>query len=387
MRLEKILNEFDPYADLRHKLTRGMMVDKLRHDLDVVVKGSDAFALGFVHRNPEVAANVVNRLSTLFVDESNQAREAQMEGAAEFIDAQLEDARRQLEAKELDLRRYKEAHVGKLPEHSQANMGTLQRLQLESESLAESLRTARERQLLLERAAMTPGAPLPQAPAAAAETSAELGQLRAQLAALRSRSTDEHPDVQALTDRIALLQKRQDVTSPATSAGPGAASESTPSLARLQLEQVRLEIADLEAKRSEMDRRMAFFQRRIDDTPQTEQELATLTRDYQKLSENYLGFLKKKFDTQVAERLERRWRTAHFRVLDPAYPPEKPSFPKPWLFILLGAVLGLGSGVGVSLLAELLDHSIKGLRELEAVLPYPVLAAFPHVTPFKRPRP
>jgi capsular polysaccharide biosynthesis protein len=49
-------------------------------------------------------------------------------------------------------------------------------------------------------------------------------------------------------------------------------------------------------------------------------------------------------------------------------------------------VLGLGSGVGVSLLAELLDHSIKGLRELEAVLPYPVLAAFPHVTPFKRPR-
>jgi hypothetical protein len=47
------------------------------------------------------------------------------------------------------------------------------------------------------------------------------------------------------------------------------------------------------------------------------------------------------------------------------------------LFTVMGVLLGLGVGVGVAVAAHFLDHSIKSVRELEGLLPYPVLAVLP----------
>ena len=71
-----------------------------------------------------------------------------------------------------------------------------------------------------------------------------------------------------------------------------------------------------------------MFQGRVEETPRTEQELATLTRDYQQLNQNYLDLLRKKMDAQMAERLQDQWKTDNFRILDPAFLPEGPS-PEP----------------------------------------------------------
>ena len=71
---------------------------------------------------------------------------------------------------------------------------------------------------------------------------------------------------------------------------------------------------------------MGGLRARVDDTPRTEQELTTLTRDYEKLRENYAALLAKQMDAQMAGRLERRWRGGRFRMLDPADLPDKPDF-------------------------------------------------------------
>jgi len=81
----------------------------------------------------------------------------------------------------------------------------------------------------------------------------------------------------------------------------------------------------------------------------------------------------------MSERLESRWKGERFSIVDSARLPEKPYFPNQSLFLLAGLVLGLAAGVGLSLVADVLDHSIKSPTEVESMLPFPLLVTVPHV--------
>jgi succinoglycan biosynthesis transport protein ExoP len=368
VRLERIIRELNPYPKMATRPLH-VVVDEMRNAVQLTQKGSDTFEVAYENADPQMAMQVLNRLVSLFVEETNEARTEQVEGTADFLETQLQEARKQLEDKDQEIRSYKEANLGRLPEQMSGNLGILQRLQAEKQSLLDNLRLAREKQALLERGLVSE--------AFAADTvprslSAELKQLNDQLADLRTRDTDEHPDVQALLARIARLKAR--LAEQARTEGAAAVDP-----ARAQLLAAKAEVTRLEAEGAEIDKRIDEVQRRVDAAPRVEQGLANLTRDYVKINDNYVDLFKKKQDADMAKRLEQRWRSERYRVLERAYLPEVPSFPKPWLFALLGAILGLGSGLGAAVLAEYLDHSVKGLRELEANVPIPVLAVLPDI--------
>jgi uncharacterized protein involved in exopolysaccharide biosynthesis len=198
---------------------------------------------------------------------------------------------------------------------------------------------------------------------------------------LRSLYTDEHPDVQGLRSRIARLEAR------AAMAPEDLPPASDPSslITREQLQRATADVARLAARHADLEKRIAEIRARVEDTPRTEQELATLTRDYQNLSENYTALLNKKLDAQMAGRLEQRWKGARFRMLDPAHLPEKPDFPKPWIVLGLGVFLGFLSGLGASVAAELLDPTVKDVEGLQRILDYAVLARIPHLPSMSEP--
>ena len=158
-----------------------------------------------MHQNPYKAQEVTNRLATLFITESIKARESQVEDAVDFLVTQVRDARAELEAKEEALRRFKEARMGRLPEQLNTNIATMQMLQQELRTVEESLLFARERRAAgpLWAADHVPAAPrAPHRP----PLREDLSTLRRQLASMRGRYTDEHPDVQNLRSRIARLE-------------------------------------------------------------------------------------------------------------------------------------------------------------------------------------
>jgi uncharacterized protein involved in exopolysaccharide biosynthesis len=114
--------------------------------------------------------------------------------------------------------------------------------------------------------------------------------------------------------------------------------------------------------------------------PAREQELLSLTREYDQLQKNYSSLLEKKLSAEMAARLEHRWQGAHFRILDPASMPERPySRVGSLVLALIGMFMGAGFGVALAAVAEFLDDSIKSLKELEALVPRPVLVSVPHV--------
>ena len=377
-RLERVLADTHPYPDMDSK-TR--VVETMRRAITVNPSGSDGFTVEFVHRDPHTAQQVADRLATLFISETVADREQQVEGAVDFLVTQVQDARKELEAKDMALRHYKEQRMGRLPEQLQTNLATLEMFQREMQTVEESLFLARERRDALARGAgrstgMADGRLTPPG-------SEDLDQLRRQLTTLQSLYTNEHPDVQSLRSRIAAIEARATAT---TAAGDlPAPSDTSALIAREQLQRASVDVERLEARHADLERRTAEIRARVEDTPRTEQELATLTRDYQNLSENYTALLNKQLDAQMAGRLEQRWKGARFRVLDPAHLPEKADFPKPWLVVSLGVVLGFLSGLGASVAMELLDPTVKDSESLERLVGYPILARIPHLTTMSGP--
>jgi polysaccharide biosynthesis transport protein len=366
-RLERVAQELDPYQTLG-KRALGQIVSVMRDSITVRVKGNDSFLVEFVHGEPQMAQRVTDRLARLFIEETTRAREKQVSEAFEFIDTQLAESRRELELREEALRAYKERHMGTLPEQTTANLSTLQRMQLEQQSLAEQIRVATERLTRLESGS---------APEESASGNrVRLASARAQLESLRARYTDEHPDVKAARAQIAALESEL---------GAAGASSQRASQAQ-QLDDARREVERLRARQEEGGQRMAVLEARVEAAPRTEQELASLTRDFQKLNENYLSLLNKRMDAQMAAKLEQRWRGEQFRILDPADVPISPFFPNRALFLAMGFLGGLALGFAAAFAADFIDHSIRTEKELTDLLPFPVFASVPFVDPRKEDR-
>jgi polysaccharide chain length determinant protein (PEP-CTERM system associated) len=328
-----------------------------------------------------MAMLVADRLTTVFMEEVVGSRQKQVSTAFEFIEKQLQDARQQLEEKEAALRDYKEKHMGQLPEQVEANLSTLQRLQLEQQSVADSLRKAQDTLLVIE-SARAPEA----APAGATPPPDSLTGMRALLAQLRTRYTDEHPDVKALQSRIEAMEKASATAAAAAAAEPNAPPPD-PALAaavaaqQLRLREARIEVQSLRSRLVEVDQRIAAFQARVEAAPRREQEILGLTRDYQKLSENYSQLLSKKLDAEMASRLEQQEKGQEFRVLDPAFMPERPSFPNRPLFAVAGVLVGLLLGVGLAVAIDVLDPTMKDAATVADTFSFPVLAVIPYVKP------
>ena len=96
-RLESIMKEFDLYKESRDKRTSDEVVDLMRGNIEVAVRGGDtrnrdlsSFTISFIGNDPETVMHVTGRLASLFIEENLKVREQQAEGTTEFLDAQLQ---------------------------------------------------------------------------------------------------------------------------------------------------------------------------------------------------------------------------------------------------------------------------------------------------------
>ena len=122
---------------------------------------------------------------------------------------------------------------------------------------------------------------------------------------------------------------------------------------------------------------MGIFQAKVDRAPRRDQELITVTRDYDNLKTQYNELLKKKSEADIAQNLEMREKGTQYRILDPANLPKKHSEPN--LAKVLGfaffmaSFLGFGGAIGM----EKLDLSLRGVTDFKHFFDIPILASIP----------
>ena len=108
-----------------------------------------------------------------------------------------------------------------------------------------------------------------------------------------------------------------------------------------------------------------------------EQQYKEITRSYQSALEFYNELLKKSQTSGMFKQLVHQQDSEQFRVYDPPSLPEKPSFPKPALFVGGGFAGGLLLGFGILFLLAIMDKTIHTERDAEICLKLPVLTVVP----------
>jgi polysaccharide chain length determinant protein (PEP-CTERM system associated) len=381
-RLERVIEKLDPYPEMSGQPSH-VVVEAMRRAIEIRVQANDSFVIEYVNRDPAKAMMVTNMLATQFTEDAGRLRDALTRKAYDFIQENVDGARRALEEREEALRQHKQKYWGALPEQLDANLRVLQQLQLEQQTLGDNLRTLGERRAALERSLLE-GRRLGTSATDTPSPAAELVKLRAAYDSFRGRYTPEHPDMRALAARIQRLERglQEEAAKPATPRDRLADPETASLSESLRL--VEADIVALEARRDRLDEKIASFQARVEETPRAEQQLASLTRDYQQLRENYNVALKKEMDAEMARRLEEYWKGGYFRMLDPAYLPRRPIRAYVPLFLMGGLVIGLGAGLVAAFVADLLDRTVKTERDLGDLVSSPVLVSIPRAAPLSR---
>ena len=114
-------------------------------------------------------------------------------------------------------------------------------------------------------------------------------------------------------------------------------------------------------------------------SPLIEQQYKDLTRDYQTALDFYKDLLGKKKQSEMSSNLEIRQQSEQFRVLDAPDLPQRPSYPNRQLYAAGGMGGGLVLGLGIALLLEMRDKSLRTDRDVEFFLKLPALAMVPTV--------
>ena len=387
-RLQKLIQDFDLYPDLQLKGTPlEKIATAMRQDIllqrSVVEKDKDtiAFEINYTNRDPEKAMLIANTLASTYVEENTIIRRRLSSGTIDFIQQQLDEAKQRLEDREQKVRFYKSQHLGELPEQKEANFRTLEMLQRQMETISDNLAKVRDRQNILTKIAnnnsviysvghsLTPKE----------ESNESVASLKKQLAELKVNKTDSHPDVVRMKNRIAMREAKEQQTQ--NNINPSDQIPLVPIDSPTQIEQAEAsaEIQRLLADLHKVNQDIALYKQRVENTGKREQELYSLSRDYETTRELYQSLLKRYEEASMANDMEKEERSERFSLIEKAAYPTEPSAPKRFRFFLYSLALSLGFAVGGSIFREMRDSSFHQVDDLKKSVQIPLLIEIPQI--------
>ena len=399
-----------------------------------------AFSISFEGAEPKKVMMVTNKLASLFIEENLKVRESLSEGTSEFIRRELQAAEENLKKKEQEIRNYNEKFMGKLPSQVDSNMRVLDRLDDRLNSVAGNIMDKERRSSNLQIQIEQLKRPKPALIQVESSWDKQLDKeikeieeamqqpekapddplinqaytLKKDLTNAQMNYTDRHPDVIALKSKIAQLEpkvyermrglekqqqekikldktrrerlqelkaRRDKIIGANKGKVVGLDPETEKVLSRLtgQYDELQWEMKKLRTEEKELRNKMAVYQRKVEEVPKREEELLSLTRDYDLLKGKYQSLLSKQMEAKMAENLEQKQQGEQFKILDPARLPGKPIRPKVEQILLAGIAIGLFAGIGLTWFRESLDQSFHSEADLEAHLGLPILAVIPNL--------
>jgi polysaccharide chain length determinant protein (PEP-CTERM system associated) len=386
--LERVIKEMNLYPAERRRKPIEKLVDQMREQDLAVQRQGDVFRIYYKSPNPKQAADVANRIAELFILQNLQLRENQAQGTSSFLETELASTKAKLETQEARIAAFKQHYMGELPEQRDTNLQGVGQLQAKLEINMDALDKAETRKIFLQRQIVElqqQPAAVPVLPGVKASPSApsRLDQLRTELLDLRSRYTDKHPDVIRTKAEIARLEALQS-GAPSDDGDAAAAAPAAPAkprvdpILRAQVDAVDMEIKGLQGERQRILDDITRYQARLENVPRVEQELISLSRDYENIKKSYDELLSKRIEARLAENLEKSRQGEQFTILERAVPPPDPYAPNPLLFLAGGFMLGALLGLGAAVLREQTDSTYGDAESLQQAFPgVPVLATIP----------
>lgn len=418
--LEAIIKQFNLYQSYLQKLPLEDVIDIMRRkhiSIQSPKDTGDVFSVSFQGIDPKKVMLVTNALAAKFIEENLRFREERAAETSAYIKDELSMSKKAIDKKEAIMRDYKLKYYNEMPEQRQANIARLNALQEQYQANQSNTHNLEQTRILLQEQISLRKDMLSQAIPKKTDASSGLSSRTSQsfdeiydlntarnvLESLLNKYTDQHPDVKRLKNRIRKLEESQ--TLRASSRNELSSGQEDDQAAQnnsldfsievgdpqleqqaLQLKEIALNLARLEKERVDIQKQIKEYQQWIDAVPVREAEWASLTRDYDEFKKHYEYLVAQSLAAESAESLERRQKGSQFKIVDPAYLPEKPIKPDFMKIMLIAVVVGLGAGGGLVLILESLDTSFKSVADLESFLGMQVVCSVPAMSTDKEKR-
>ncbi len=359
-------------------------------DLSVApLSDTDVIGVSYRSGNPDLSAAVVNQIMRSYIEANLSSNKSEVTAARRFLEKELPRAQAEANAVSAALQAFDERNnIVALPEEAGATVAAIANLDNEisiaqvAQVAAESQAAQLSRELGMNAQEALDLATLNQSPAIQSALS-DLQKARTDLATASTRYTAEHPSVRELQRQESamaeVLQSRV-VDVVGTSVSPRMLNMSSvdeklvEQLVQAEVDRVSNynKLATLVANRDAYQAKGSVF-------PGLK-KIQTELEQRQKSAQSNLETLQLRLqEIQLAE--NRNVGTA--RIVELAVPPDLPTAEGKLMPLLAGAVVGAFLGIATAFFLDLIDRTLKTVKDGEKVFGYVLLGVIPH---FQLPR-
>lgn len=372
-----------------------VILEQLKGGLKVsIVPATNILDMSYRGPDPVLTAKLLNAVSEAMVKENAETIRSEVRSARKFLEAEVPKKRELLALAEAVLSEYKRSQGivsltdanGQDSAQTSTLVGSLANLEDQERALSAQLQEAKARNNSLQR--ITDSGTLKNTYAAVRSGQdeelkslrAKLTELESELAIKRSRFTDNNPALLTLIEqrdatRALYTQKISSLTGnniPVNRPDNVASDEVSQDLAT-QLILGEIELSAIAGKLAVVRSERVNLKARLEEIPAKEQAVAALTRQRQEAASSLELLQRKLEEARIAE----AQLISNLRIIDRAEPPALPSWPRQSTVLVIATAAGIVLAIGVVLLLELLDRTLRNATEAEELVKLPVLSVLP----------
>ena len=144
-----------------------------------------------------------------------------------------------------------------------------------------------------------------------------------------------------------------------------------------QVQSERSYYQSLVRRRAELEDKLAELRAKVAAIPQIEREYDVLAQQNELAIERFNEAVERIDDAQRAQTLEAEGVGERFTLLEAPFLPQRPYSPNRPALVVLVVMVALGTAIGLAIVIDTLDDSVKGSSELAHITGAPPLAVIP----------
>lgn len=337
-------------------------------------KNAIAFTVSFTARSGPLAAGVTNELVTRILDQNSTIRQDLAESNREFFEQEVARLNRELSDLENELSDFKTQNQTSLPELLQFNQDQLIDLKENLSRLENEERELNDQRNAMLRVIENPDL-IEIEPTELSLDERELARLEAERASLRATFSANHPKVRAIDTQLKLVRARLG----GTANGGGDLVAQRVSKMKLALEQLDRRFLILREQRDEVLAVIQRLETAVTKSPSVEAELRKMDRNYSGLQREYAQAAENLSRAKTGEVIEDRGKGERFSTIENANVPDDAEGPGKLIIAAGGIAGGFFAALGLVMLLELMNRSIRRPADLVSGLGLQPFATIPYI--------
>lgn len=353
--LQKVIKELDLDVSLVTGADWDKLITSLNNKLNIRLdEKRGVFNISFTDRDPVLSRDVVNALTRLYIEEKTSEKRKESYEATQFLAEQIEVFKGRINEIEAEIDTFK-TESGLILAADESNLREeIEQSEEELEALNIKLDELKKAKSLL--VVNTPSKTL-------------LVSQQRMLQNLRATYTDNHPKVIRLKSAIESTEQQVRENKDA---------ERQQIYSSGEYQSIKMQLVSLETIKQNLEADIAERREMLRQIPSLKTKLVELERRRQNEVIIYEKLVSRYGQSEVSKEMELQDKSVSFKVLDPAVVPSSPVSPNRPLILLGGIVLGIGLGIGLIVLMDLINPSIKSADDLRD-FGVPIFAIVPKV--------